>query len=223
MNSSVQRSSPSSPKIDSFCQINGYEETRDDVVFDENPNKKIEGREFNIKEYDMLQLLCKISQDNFFPEPRVIFYNKQNKRMQNNENINIGELHFFQYKRQLIFMIYNIILLMYILLMIIVEKKGPTDWVLTFRRCTIKDEGCYSVKAINSIGSDAKNWKISVLASSATVKTRTNMLLHSSCEEDPRGNQFDLQQKNKNVQSDSTSQLGKQLCEVMYKTLEFFI
>ena len=112
---------------------------------------------------------------------------------------------------------------MYVSLIIIVEKKGPTDWVLTFRRCTIKDEGCYSVKAINSIGSDAKNWKISVLASSATVKTRTNMLLHSSCEEDPRGNQFDLQQKNKNVQSDSTSQLGKQLCEVMYKTLAFYL
>ena len=118
-------------------------------------------------------------------------------------------------------MIYDITLLMYIPLMIIVEKKGPTDWVLTFRRCTIKDEGCYSVKAINSIGSDAKNWKISVLASSATVKTRPNMLLHSSCEEDPRGNQFDLQQKNKNVQSDSTSQLGKQLAEVMYETLAF--
>ena len=47
------------------------------------------------------------------------------------------------------------------------------------------------------------------------------MLLHSSCEEDPRGNQFDLQQKNKNVQSDSTSQLGKQLGEVIYETLAF--
>ena len=218
MNSSVQRSSP---KIDSFCQINDYQETRD-----ENANQKIEGREFNIKEYDMIQLLCKISQDTCFPEPRVIFYNKQNKRMQNNENINIGKLHFFQYKSHLlriIFIIQNIILLMYIQLMIIVEKKGPTDWVLTFRRCTIKDEGFYSVKAINSSGSDAKNWKISVLASSAIVKTRPNMLLHSSCEEDPRGNQFDLQQKNKNVQSDSTSQLGKQLGEVIYETLAFFI
>ena len=102
MNSSVQRSSPSSPKIDSFCQINGYQETKDDVVFDKNPNKKIEGGKFNIKEYDMLQLLCKISQDNCFPEPRVIFYNKQNKRMQNNENINIGKLQFFQYKRNLL-------------------------------------------------------------------------------------------------------------------------
>ena len=100
MNSSTQRSSPSSPKIDSFCQINGYQETRDDAVFDETRNQKIEGREFNIKEFDMIQLLCKISQDNCFPEPRVIFYNKQNKRMQNNENINIGKLHFFQYKSQ---------------------------------------------------------------------------------------------------------------------------
>ena len=98
MNSSVQRSSP---KIDTFCQINDYQETRDDAVLDESPNQKIEGREFNIKEYDMIQLLCKISQDNCFPEPRVIFYNKQNKRMQNNENINIGKLHFFQYKSQL--------------------------------------------------------------------------------------------------------------------------
>ena len=100
MNSSTQSSSPSSPKIDSFCQINGYQETRDDAVFDETRNQKIEGREFNIKEFDMIQLLCKISQDNCFPEPRVIFYNKQNKRMQNNENINIGKLHFFQYKSQ---------------------------------------------------------------------------------------------------------------------------
>ena len=98
MNSSVQRSSP---KIDSFCQINDYQETRD-----ENANQKIEGREFNIKEYDMIQLLCKISQDTCFPEPRVIFYNKQNKRMQNNENINIGKLHFFQYKSHLLRIIY---------------------------------------------------------------------------------------------------------------------
>ena len=99
INTSVQRSSP---KIDSFCQINDRQETRDDAVFDENPNQKIEGREFNIKEFDMIQLLCKISQDNCFPEPRVIFYNKQNKRMQNNENINIGKLHFYEYKRRLL-------------------------------------------------------------------------------------------------------------------------
>lgn len=96
MNSSVQRSSPT---IDSFCQINDYQETRDDAVVDENPNQRKGGREFNINEFDMLQLLCKLSQDTCFPEPRVIFYNKQNKRMQNNENINIGKLHFLQYKR----------------------------------------------------------------------------------------------------------------------------
>ena len=96
MNSSVQRSSPN---IDSFCQINDYQETRDDAVVDENPNQRKGGREFNINEFDMLQLLCKLSQDTCFPEPRVIFYNKQNKRMQNNENINIGKLHFLQYKR----------------------------------------------------------------------------------------------------------------------------
>ena len=51
--------------------------------------------EFVTEEFDMIQLLCKISQG-CFPEPRIIFYNKQGRRMQNNENIQIGGFQFFE-------------------------------------------------------------------------------------------------------------------------------
>ena len=65
--------------------------------------------------------------------------------------------------------------------------------MLTFRRCSVKEQGCYVVKAINNIGSDTKNWKMLVVA------TEPNTLL-DSCKALPGGNQF-LCEKRKNVQS----------------------
>ena len=49
-----------------------------------------EETEFIIAEFDMIHLLCKLSEGRI-PEPRVMFYNKQGKRMQNNENVKIGK------------------------------------------------------------------------------------------------------------------------------------
>ena len=80
----------------------------------------------------------------------------------------------------------------------IAEKRSPTEWVLTFLRCTVKDEGCYIIKAINNIGSDAKSWKIVVVAA------QQNMLLHES-ENLPGGNQFLSQNKNNVQRSDTNS------------------
>lgn len=81
---------------------------------------------------------------------------------------------------------------------LIAEKKSPTEWVMTFLRCTVKDEGCYVVKAINNIGIDAKSWKIVVVAA------QQNMLLQTS-ENLPGGNQFLSQNKNNVQQSDNNS------------------
>ena len=81
----------SSPKIESLCQLNKQKLNEEIEINDE---KAVEAtskqKEFIIEEFDMIHLLCKISQG-CFPEPRVIFYNKQGKRMQNNENVKIGE------------------------------------------------------------------------------------------------------------------------------------
>lgn len=63
------------------------------VINDENALEatSTEESEFIIEEFDMIHLFCKISQE-CFPEPRILFYNKQGKRMQNNENIKIGKM-----------------------------------------------------------------------------------------------------------------------------------
>ena len=53
--------------------------------------------------------------------------------------------------------------------------------MLTFRRCSAKDEGSYLVKARNNIGSDTMSWKILVVA------TEGNSLL-DSCEGPPGRN-----------------------------------
>ena len=86
------KSTQSSPKIESLCQINKQKLNEEIEINDE---KAVEAtsrkeKEFIIEEFDMIHLLCKISQG-CFPEPRVIFYNKQGKRMQNNENVKIGK------------------------------------------------------------------------------------------------------------------------------------
>ena len=73
---------------------------------------------------------------------------------------------------------------------------------MTFRRCTAKDDGCYVVKAINNIGSDAKSWKMLV------VTANPNNMLVSSCNDLPEGNQFGSINKNK-VQSDDINSLSK--------------
>ena len=78
------------------------------------------------------------------------------------------------------------------------EKKNSTEWLLTLLRCTVKDEGCYVIKAMNNIGSDTRSWKIVVVAA------QPNMLLHLS-KDLPEGNQFLYQNKNNVHQSDNNS------------------
>lgn len=45
---------------------------------------------------------------------------------------------------------------------------------MTFRRFSKNDEGCYVVKAINSIGSDTKSWNILVATESRNIRTNNN-------------------------------------------------
>lgn len=89
-----------------------------------------------------------------------------------------------------------------------IEKKSSTEWILTIRRCTAKDGGCYVVKAINNIGSDEKSWKMLV------VTAKPNNMLVPSCKDYPEGNQFGPINKNQ-VQSDDINSLSK-LVEVGY-------
>ena len=46
--------------------------------------------------------------------------------------------------------------------------------MLTFRRFSKNDEGCYIVKAINNIGSDTKNWNVLVATESRNIRTNIN-------------------------------------------------
>ena len=85
---------------------------------------------------------------------------------------------------------------------LVLEKKSSTEWALTFRRCTLKDDGCYIVKAINNIGSDAKSWKMLVVAA------KPNNILVSPCNDLPEGNQSGSINKN-SEQSDDSSSLSK--------------
>ena len=97
---SSQKNTESSPKIESFYQIIKEKETEEMVTNNGNNVEQSTEREFIIEEFDMTHFLCKISQG-CFPAPRIIFYNKQGKRMQNNENIQIGKLVAFDYKYKL--------------------------------------------------------------------------------------------------------------------------
>ena len=78
----------SSPKIESFYQV----EKRDDkeIVKTEQNIGKQRKNDFICDELDQIHFLCKIAEA-CLPEPRILFYNKQGKRMQNNENIQIGK------------------------------------------------------------------------------------------------------------------------------------
>ena len=86
------------------------------------------------------------------------------------------------------------------------EKKTSTEWALTLRRCTIKDDGCYVVKAINNIGSDTKSLKILVVAAA-----KANNMLVSSGNDLPGGNQSGSINKNYEQSADSNplSKLGE--------------
>ena len=55
-----------------------------------------------------------------------------------------------------------------------IEKENSTEWMLTFRRFSKNDEGCYVVKAINNIGSDTKSWNILVATESRNIHTNSN-------------------------------------------------
>ena len=87
----------SSPKIEEIYQIKGQETNEKTRMNDETMRENAtsgkdeeQQKEFIIQEFEMVHLLCKISQETF-PEPRLLFYNKQGKRMQNNENVQIGK------------------------------------------------------------------------------------------------------------------------------------
>ena len=96
-NSSVVDTS-SSPKIEEIYQIKRQETNEHSGINNETKREEKatsgkeeeQPKEFIIQEFEMVHLLCKISQGTF-PEPRLLFYNKQGKRMQNNENIEIGK------------------------------------------------------------------------------------------------------------------------------------
>ena len=66
----------------------------------------------------------------------------------------------------------------------------------------IKDDGCYIVKAINNLGSDAKSWKILVVAA------KPNSMLVLPCNDLPEGNQSGSINKN-SEQSDDSNTLSK--------------
>ena len=90
----------SSPKIEEIYQIKGQETNEKTRMNDETMRENAtsgkdeeQPKEFIIQEFEMVHLLCKISLGTF-PEPRLLFYNKQGKRMQNNENVQIGKFCF---------------------------------------------------------------------------------------------------------------------------------
>ena len=90
----------SSPKIEEIYQIkerktNDFTGMNDEETMREKATsgkEEEQPKEFIIQEFEMVHLLCKISQGTF-PEPRLLFYNKQGKRMQNNENVQIGKFY----------------------------------------------------------------------------------------------------------------------------------
>ena len=55
----------------------------------------------------------------------------------------------------------------------IIEKESSAEWMLTFRRFSKNDEGCYVVKAINNIGSDTKSWNILVATESSNSNSKS--------------------------------------------------
>ena len=65
------------------------------------------------------------------------------------------------------------------------EKENSTEWMLTFRRFSKNDEGCYVVKAINNIGSDTKSWNILVASEARNKRTNSN-----SYQDAPKENQI---------------------------------
>ena len=104
---------------------------------------------------------------------------------------------------------------MALFLYLFLEKKTSTEWALTLRRCTIKDDGCYVVKAINNIGSDTKSLKILVVAAA-----KANNMLVSSGNDLPGGNQSGSINKNYEQSADSNSlpKLGE-VSNVSYQNL----
>lgn len=87
MNSPVQWEK-SSPKIESFYQVEKRED-KEMVITEQNLFRQGQS-DFISDEFDQINFLCKIA-EGCLPEPRILFYNKQGKRMQNNENIQIGK------------------------------------------------------------------------------------------------------------------------------------
>ena len=92
-NSSVQYKK-SSPKIESVHQVERRGNA--EIVRNERNIVKRGENDFIFNEFDQIHFLCKIA-EGCFPEPRILFYNKKGKRMQNNENIQIGKTHIFKY------------------------------------------------------------------------------------------------------------------------------
>ena len=91
-NSTIQKTK-SSPNIESICQIKKKKDKGKMVNNGSSIEQSTHG-EFVIEDLDMIHFLCKLSRE-CFPEPRVLFYNKEGKRMQNNENIQIRKPSFY--------------------------------------------------------------------------------------------------------------------------------